>query len=289
MPPATEDETNTDSRRTAVDDVFDVPELLEMILTHLPMKELLLDTSVSKQWKATIAGSHKLQKTLFMVPEPIKSQYQFDPDELRMQETPASTFPSSGSMEDLPEDFSNPFVVVVANPLPVEFGNLDPYAVGTTLLDETEDYVWMLDLDVSATYYGFSPSWRRMYATQPPAQTLRAAIPLDLNPDSNVDDIEIHNPQGITMGEVVDAIFRRVKRDKRRSEKNCKRSDTTSRPRVMVLEDMMLEMEGMKVLGGEKDIDTFAKFVRFTNSRIGDFSDVEELKAAWAEAVLDEE
>lgn len=62
----------SDHHRPEVDDmaaaVFSVPELLEDILSRLPMTELLLSQRVSKQFKATIEGSVKLQRALFFTP-----------------------------------------------------------------------------------------------------------------------------------------------------------------------------------------------------------------------------
>nr|OQO30501.1 hypothetical protein B0A51_01730 [Rachicladosporium sp. CCFEE 5018] len=46
--------------------VFDLPELLDLILLNLDMKTLLLSQRVNKQWKATIDGSPNLQDQLFI-------------------------------------------------------------------------------------------------------------------------------------------------------------------------------------------------------------------------------
>lgn len=45
--------------------VINTPEPLENILVRLPMKRLLLNQRVNKQFKATIDGSNKLQQALF--------------------------------------------------------------------------------------------------------------------------------------------------------------------------------------------------------------------------------
>ena len=50
--------------------LVDVAEVLEMILLHLPMRDLLLSQRVSKQFKGVIEGSKGLQQALFFSPDP---------------------------------------------------------------------------------------------------------------------------------------------------------------------------------------------------------------------------
>lgn len=50
--------------------LYAVTELLEDILLHLPLKDLLLSQRVNKHFKATIDGSLKLQRALFFSPAP---------------------------------------------------------------------------------------------------------------------------------------------------------------------------------------------------------------------------
>lgn len=57
-------EADASSSATA-SQVFNIVELLEGVLLHVDIKTLLLAQRVSKTWKATIAGSLKLQQTLF--------------------------------------------------------------------------------------------------------------------------------------------------------------------------------------------------------------------------------
>ena len=47
--------------------VFQIPEMLEVILYELPTKDLLLSKAVCKMWRDTIDSSVKLQKALFMI------------------------------------------------------------------------------------------------------------------------------------------------------------------------------------------------------------------------------
>ena len=54
----------------SVQKALETPELLELILLELPMKDLLLNAQrVCRRWKANIDGSIKLQRALFFTPE----------------------------------------------------------------------------------------------------------------------------------------------------------------------------------------------------------------------------
>ncbi|KAK5680391.1 hypothetical protein LTS10_007318 [Elasticomyces elasticus] len=48
--------------------VFDVAELLEMIVLYLPMKDMQLSRAVCKTWKNGVDSSSKIKKALFMHP-----------------------------------------------------------------------------------------------------------------------------------------------------------------------------------------------------------------------------
>lgn len=48
--------------------VLDIAELLETILLHLPLQDLLLSQRVCKTWKGMFDRSHRIQKALFLKP-----------------------------------------------------------------------------------------------------------------------------------------------------------------------------------------------------------------------------
>lgn len=54
--------------RALIERVLCTTELLEMILLHLPLKDLLLAQRVSTKWRAIINDSPDLQKALFFRP-----------------------------------------------------------------------------------------------------------------------------------------------------------------------------------------------------------------------------
>ena len=55
--------------RTATEQVFQLPELLEIILLQLSQKEVLLSQRTSRSFRHTILGSPSLQKALFFTPD----------------------------------------------------------------------------------------------------------------------------------------------------------------------------------------------------------------------------
>ena len=54
---------------TAVDKVFNLPELLEIVLLQLSQKDILLAQRTSRNFRHTIVGSMRLQKALFLAPD----------------------------------------------------------------------------------------------------------------------------------------------------------------------------------------------------------------------------
>ena len=58
------------STTPAVGDVFSTTELLEQILSHFDIKDLLLLRQVSRHWRDVMAGSLVLQRAMFLAPEP---------------------------------------------------------------------------------------------------------------------------------------------------------------------------------------------------------------------------
>lgn len=60
--------TNSQEEHRAATRVFGIPELAEMILLHLPMRDLLLAQRVCSHWRTSIEGSPKIQRALFFTP-----------------------------------------------------------------------------------------------------------------------------------------------------------------------------------------------------------------------------
>ena len=63
------DKSTTTAIDSSIDEVFRLPELLEIVLLHLPQKDILLSQRVSRSFRRTIQGSVRLQKALFLAPD----------------------------------------------------------------------------------------------------------------------------------------------------------------------------------------------------------------------------
>nr|POF18497.1 hypothetical protein CFP56_63041 [Quercus suber] len=150
---------------SAANAVFDTVELLESILLHLPMKDLLLSQRVSRAFRMTVLGSRVLQQALFFVPrmsgvylEEIgiftgKSWHMARITEQRYEEQSAG-----GPVYECA--YYNPLLC---------FGQEHPSPIRTNrILDE------VIDMDLRARPSAKHPvaSWRRMLLTQPPTYLL---------------------------------------------------------------------------------------------------------------------
>ena len=60
----------SESRSRAGPKLASTPELLEVVLLYLPMRDLLLAQRVSKTFKAVIDNTQAIQRRLFLLPEP---------------------------------------------------------------------------------------------------------------------------------------------------------------------------------------------------------------------------
>jgi hypothetical protein len=59
----------------AGDRIAKIPELVEIILLHLPVRDLLLAQRVSTTFKAVIDKSQPIQRALFLLPENVPSRF----------------------------------------------------------------------------------------------------------------------------------------------------------------------------------------------------------------------
>ncbi|KAK7039769.1 hypothetical protein R3P38DRAFT_3468746 [Favolaschia claudopus] len=126
---------------TPQDTVISSPELLELILSHLPMRDLLcIAPFVSKVWQATTTTLY-LQHILY-----------FEPD--------ASADPSNLIQNPLLAEIFFPFFSRLENPHAYHWP-------GRTA--SIWEMPWLRKLD---TFRCTGASWRRMLATQPPVRTL---------------------------------------------------------------------------------------------------------------------
>ena len=128
---------------SAAQRTFNIVELRELILKSLPPKELLLAQRVSKDWKATINTSRKLQERLFFRPSSTRL--------LSHDGAPASKWLDIATQEEV-EPSWNPLLVPIYNSL--------RRSEKATFYKRLPDQTWDRP----------EASWRRMLRSQPPTK-----------------------------------------------------------------------------------------------------------------------
>lgn len=253
--------------KTAAHQAFELAELFESILVELPETELLFNARVCKQWKNYIDFSPRIQKKLFMSPEPITSHFQVDRTTYEISETPITNntpAPRSDKKDSLKPD---PFVVVEPNRLLLDerttrasSGLLDCALLDCAILGDLRgpsqrvvfklDTVKLRDREFST----FSPSWRRMYLTQPPIRKFRFDI-YGLRRVDRDQVILVLNDDGLTMGDVVDAYCRFYKST---VVMDC--------PIGRTLHRSIHDFDGIMFAASQEELVHFRKFARFTRA-----------------------
>ncbi|KAF7360675.1 F-box domain protein [Mycena venus] len=124
---------------TTKDTIISTPELLELTLIHLPMRDLLVTTPlVCKMWQAGITLTPALQRTLFFQPDPSASA-----------------------------PIQNPLLVELFPPFCEIF-----YPSQCSRTCTASSITTMPWSKASEAFRRVDASWRRMLVTQPPVQTL---------------------------------------------------------------------------------------------------------------------
>lgn len=244
--------------------VFDTTELREMILLLLPPKDLLLGMSVCKQWRDDVRSRHKFQQALFMLPEPLATQLHVD---WTYDEALEEYDFRSISLGEDPDRISfafavlNPFLLVPENP--VRGYSFDPYAElefqdssfrlrrfgllpfansnPTSNIHLCEDIFRLghgylnlhtaLPIQDHINVTESELSWRRMFLTSPPIPAVDIRVKPSLFRETI--DVCVKHASGITMGDVVNAIYKCLTDDhakaiegtKRKALKNKNRSN----------------------------------------------------------------
>ncbi|KAK5715140.1 hypothetical protein LTR15_010557 [Elasticomyces elasticus] len=198
--------SDTQSRKEGVSNaVLLTTELLENILHHLPMKDLLLAQRMSRKWQGVIGQSKRLQQQLFFTPKESGSCWEFEAgdDEDESETAVQRGFRKITTAEHIER-------VKQGDPWVYELGELN------TLLFRSDNF--RLDERVEdGGYESFvSPwcmpvwdkhaSWRRMLITQPPAG--RVNTDFDFEPAFYYCEQVSGGRTGVTAGD----LFRVVKK-----------------------------------------------------------------------------
>jgi hypothetical protein len=161
-----------DAGYAACDAVLETPELLETIFSYLDIRTLLLIQAVSSRWRDTVTGSSRLQRALFFIIQPSKSDT------------------TSRTQNPLLAELFSPFF---DSRLQFDYGAMPhlPMAATATRL---------------AKFMQPSASWRRMLVSNPPVYKLGCWM----TEESFYGELPTHSlrtltfPHGLRMGKLYD-------------------------------------------------------------------------------------
>ncbi|KXL45853.1 hypothetical protein M433DRAFT_143611 [Acidomyces richmondensis BFW] len=181
---------------SAANQVMRLPELLELILLHLPQKDLLLCQRVSSSFRHTIQGSVRCQRALFFAPDWNLAGRRFDAYSTFNRPGPK---PQNNSLllRAFPGCYPTITLVIVNDsPTPMEA------AIGRR---SSEHWSWdvypatfpSLPSSPAVTYP--EASWRRMYLSQPPCTSLHLVRRWQRSANAAME-----HAAGITMGDFYD-------------------------------------------------------------------------------------
>ncbi|KAF2257788.1 hypothetical protein CC78DRAFT_538266 [Lojkania enalia] len=197
--PMTRQKTLRRRQSSATQEALEIYELLELILLHLPMRDLLLSQRVCSRWHLTISSSKRLQQRLFLLPrDPLAN--------------PRLAYANELLLEIFGYDFTAPLL----------FGGMLIYLDRVPSPKHFEELITLTSFPKRAASFNFTSvdkcpsyssdarlryanaSWRRMLLTQPPVTHVSV---LDFRVAPDYDDCFCEgavNIDGVRMGELVD-------------------------------------------------------------------------------------
>lgn len=251
----------------AAGNALGVAELLEAILSRLPVRALLAVQRVSKAWQAAIERSKALQDRLFFQSAPAKhkflvtcTQFESSAFDFRhrqrtltvVQDRVPSGTPSPGYLQSL-EAAINPLVCSLC-PVPRKSDIDSRAATGERLRIHPE----LLNVWFGSTRA--PPSVWNMYLTQPPTTRVTVSIFDDCIPSQTYRKV-VKKAGGVKFGDVLEAYGMLIVAWKETMSTNCPVHlvDTTmqrsQQPNVFVLFDPAQEKLGNSILiTGDGDI-----------------------------------
>lgn len=204
---------------SAAAEVLNITELVEMIMQHLSTQDLFRAQYISPKFLAIIRSRNDIQRAFFLQPQPggclrpVPAPVHANPKRVRWVRASGSVTSLSESSSSL-EDESQPRRSTVAetsaaatHPASNTFANppaLNPYL-------ELYFPKWSyypngnligleVPLPMGSIFGAREASWRRMLLMQPPLDHVKIM-------DWNGRSCDTKNERGVTMGDVVDALF----------------------------------------------------------------------------------
>ncbi|KAL1652257.1 hypothetical protein SLS58_000384 [Diplodia intermedia] len=179
-----------------MDEVLDTPELLELILSKLPVKDLLLAQNVCKTFNTAIASSPTLQQALFLRPFPATAT----PPSLS---TSTKLFHYPGHEPTIDRWERNPLLAVAFWPW---FDRSTPESIFFPLFWDYDTFkeLGLADAAKRSALLRPEASWRRMLLTQPPAAELQVMLQTCNRGGTSMADATICPGNGLRMGLLYD-------------------------------------------------------------------------------------
>lgn len=174
--------------------ILQTPELLELILVQLPIKDLLLARRISTTFNNLIQTSPTLQQALFFRPRPASSP---------PPTPPASSAPlrSHPTGDLVTETWQRNSLLTSAFP---------PWFDRPGLFISPEAFEMLPLASEQPAYLRPEASWRRMLVTQPPVTELGLLCEVSAMGGSSLKDGSAHFAHGLTMGALYDATCQEV-------------------------------------------------------------------------------
>jgi hypothetical protein len=248
---------------TASTTVFNVPELLESILSCLSVEDLLVSCRVNSAFHRIIATSPPLQKKLFLLPESIQPQCWRSFKNVLSGRVHAVVAPSTDNVTIIPPPYiaTKPVMVASINPLLQPFGATGSPIAKRLLFRNEFDYGFinrhMLKLQALP----------HMYLTNPPPTCVHFVV--EYREKRRIDGATVSvrrsvcNPAGVTFGAIYKKIHERgavgvviYERRKDNAIGGLKRVENSLLPDTTVREQIaLLEQRGFGVSIGEGRVD----------------------------------
>lgn len=206
--------------------VFNTTELLEHILSFLPMPQLLGKSRVTRDWNTVIENSPALQKKLFLrhngsQAEVVSPDHWFPKPEGWSREYLANVPVYTTQIELNPfVDWKNQAKLHITHELKVVYPKRSDRSLaglGVVLGKYSSSYI-RHRFGRSFQREQFDSSWRKMYITTPPitdvvihVPTTVAAWDATVSPDEHI-RVNVHSEHGITLGMLRDKVEETLKK-----------------------------------------------------------------------------
>jgi len=216
---------------TPAQQVVNTTELLEQILSFLPMQQVLGKSRVSRKWKATISGSPALRRKLFLRHRESQAevlatrQDSWRPKgETKVRFSPIGIPVYTSPIELNPlVDWDNQAVILPQASHEIRVKRPEPLlpshdGTGDFLGKYSRAYVrHRFGGTRSTARVGCNPSWRDMFLTRPPITDIIIDVPTSVGRSTFVERTEhirvnIHVEHGVTLGLLSDKVEEMLKK-----------------------------------------------------------------------------